>query len=138
MIESSMLGGCACGAVRFKCDGKAVMEAHCHCRDCQRSSGAAMATFFAIPKQAFTVLHGKTSNYSYTGNSGQPVVRHFCPTCGAPLFTDVTVMPDLQFVRAASLDEPERIKPNMHIYCVSAQPWGDWEDGLPHFRKLPG
>lgn len=138
MSEDALQGGCACGAIRYRCDGEPVLAAHCHCRDCQRSSGAAMATVFAVPKTAFHQLQGKTSTYDYTGDSGQPVTRHFCPNCGAPLFTDVTVMPDLMFVRAASLDQPARIAPTMHIYCDSAQPWGDWQDGLPHFPKLPG
>lgn len=138
MSETSLTGGCSCGTIRYRCEGAPVMAAHCHCRDCQRSSGAAMATVFAVPKTAFTLEKGQTASYAYTGDSGQPVVRHFCPTCGAPLLTEVAVMPELQFVRAASLDEPGRIVPSMHIYCDSAQPWGQWEDGLPHFPRLPG
>lgn len=138
MSDANLIGGCSCGAVRYQCTGEPVLTAHCHCRDCQRSSGAAMATVFAVPKAAFTLLQGETRRYAYTGDSGQPVIRHFCPNCGAPLFTDVTVMPDLQFVRATSLDEPARVSPTMHVYCDSAQPWGDWSDGLPHFPKLPG
>ena len=138
MSDISLAGGCSCGAVRYQCDGEPVMAAHCHCRDCQRSSGAAMATVFAVPKVAFYFLQGKTSEFAYTGDSGQPVIRHFCPKCGAPLFTDVTVMPDLKFVRAASLDVPAQIHPSMHIYCDSAQPWGELQDGLPRFPKLPG
>lgn len=137
MSDNTLQGGCACGAIRYRCEGEPVLAAHCHCRDCQRSSGAAMATVFAVPKAAFHLLQGKTATYDYTGDSGQPVTRHFCPNCGAPLFTDVTVMPDLKFVRAASLDEPARIVPSMHVYCDSAQRWGESQDGLPRFAKLP-
>lgn len=138
MSDDVLQGGCSCGAVRYRCTGQPALVAHCHCRDCQRSSGAPMATVFAVPKTAFELLQGETASYAYTGDSGQPVLRHFCPTCGAPLFTDVTVMPDLKFIRAVSLDEPARVAPTMHIYCASAQPWGDWPDGLPHFPGLPG
>ena len=56
MSDISLVGGCSCGAVRYQCDGEPVMAAHCHCRDCQRSSGAAMATVFAVPKVAFYFL----------------------------------------------------------------------------------
>lgn len=138
MSEKQLSGGCACGAVRYHCDGEPVLAAHCHCRDCQRSSGAAMATVFAVPKSAFHRQQGALASYQYTGDSGNPVVRFFCPTCGSPLFTEVAVLPDLQFVRAASLDHPEAIAPTMHLYCDSAQPWGLAEDGLPHFGKMPG
>ena len=138
MSHPTLKGQCSCGAVTYACDGEPVMVAHCHCRDCQRSSGAAMATVFAVPKQAFHLLSGETRRYAYTGDSGQPVYRHFCPNCGAPLFTDVTVLPDLQFIRATSLDNPAQVTSSLHIYCDSAQPWGLPEDGLPHFGKLPG
>jgi hypothetical protein len=138
MSESKLSGGCACGAVRYECDGEPAMVAHCHCRDCQRASGAGYSTVFAVPRAAFRQTAGKTATYQYTGDSGQPVVRAFCPTCGNPLFTDVTVLPDLMFVRAASLDAPEAVTPTMHIYCDSAQPWDSARDDLPRFGKLPG
>lgn len=138
MSETQLQGGCSCGAVRYACDGEPVLTAHCHCRDCQRSSGAAMATVFAVPKAAFHQLQGQTATYAYTGDSGQPVVRHFCPNCGAPLFTDVTVAPELQFIRAASLDDPAQVTPSMHVYCDSALPWNQPQDSLPHFGKMPG
>lgn len=137
MSGISLKGGCTCGAVRYECEGEPVLAAHCHCRDCQRSSGAAMATVFAVPKAAFRLLQGQMACYQYTGDSGQPVIRYFCPHCGAPLFTDATVAPELKFVRAASLDEPAQIKPAMHIFCDSAQPWGLDQDKLPRFAKLP-
>ena len=136
MSENKLVGGCACGAVRYECEGEPVLAAHCHCRDCQRASGAAMSTVFAVPRAAFRRV-GLTSTYATTGDSGNPVVRHFCADCGSPLFTDVNVLPDLQFVRAASLDDPAAVSPTMHIYCASAQPGGKPLDDLPHFAKMP-
>lgn len=137
MSERKLVGGCACGAVRYESEAESVIVAHCHCRDCQRASGAAMSTVFAVPRGAFR-REGPTSTYASTGDSGNPVVRHFCPDCGSPLFTDVAVLPDLQLVRAASLDDPAVVSPTMHIYCDSAQPWGRPLDDLPHFAKMPG
>lgn len=138
MNDKKLTGGCACGAVRYECDAEPALVAHCHCRDCQRSSGAAMATVFAVPRSAFRQVQGNTSNYRYTGDSGNPVTRHFCPACGAPLFSDVAVVPDLWFVRAASLDEPALVSPSLHVYCDSAQPWDQSGDDLPRFGKMPG
>ena len=138
MSERKLNGGCACGAVRYECTVAPVLTAHCHCRDCQRSSGAAMATVFAVPRARFHLLQGETASYRYTGDSGNPVIRHFCSHCGSPLFSDVTVVPDLWFLRAASLDDPSQITPSMHVYCDSAQPWDKLaDDGLPRFGKMP-
>lgn len=41
-------------------------------------------------------------------------------------------------LQAASLDDPAAVSPTMHIYCASAQPWGQPLDDLPHFAKMPG
>ena len=138
MSTQTLTGGCACGAVRYRVEGEPILAAHCHCRDCQRSSGAAMSTVFAVMKTAFHKEQGALSSYQYTGDSGNPVVRYFCPHCGSPLFTDVAVMAEVQFVRAVSLDNPADIAPTMHIYCDSAQAWDRSDDGLPRFPKMPG
>lgn len=137
MTDNKLAGGCACGAVRYECTARPVLAAHCHCRDCQRASGAPMATVFAVPRPAFHQIKGSTATHTCTGDSGQPVVRHFCPQCGSPLFSDVAVMPDLWFVRAVSLDDPGAVTPTLHVYCDSAQSWDQADDGLPKYGKMP-
>lgn len=136
MARYKLSGGCACGDVHYSFDGEVVMAGHCHCRDCQRSSGTGSAAFFAIHrgKAQFT---GKTASYTYKGDSGQGVTRHFCSHCGAPLFTHADVVPDLVFIRIASLDNPSQIRPSMHIYCDSSQVWDRPNDPLPKFGKMP-
>lgn len=138
MENQKLTGGCACGAVRYECTAEPVLTAHCHCRDCQRSSGAPMATVSAVPRPAFHQLSGQTATYRYIGDSGNPVVRHFCPVCGSPLFSEVAVLPDLWFIRSVSLDHPERVAPGSHLYCDSAQPWDKPDDALPRFPRMPG
>jgi len=138
MEEKRLSGGCACGAVRYECVGAPALVAHCHCRDCQRASGAGASTVFGMPRSGFRPLQGQTATFSTTGDSGNPVVRHFCPSCGSPLYSEVAVVPELQFIRVVSLDEPAALTPTMHIYCDSAQPWDLPGDGLPRFGRMPG
>lgn len=135
--QSVYAGGCVCGAVRYECQAAPVLAAHCHCRDCQRSSGAPMSTVIGVPTQAFRAVKGKPKSHRYQGDSGKDVHRYFCGECGAPLYTEVAVMPDVRFIRAVSLDDASWVKPSMHIYCVSAQPWDNFSDGLPRFEKMP-
>ena len=61
-----------------------------------------------MPRAAFRVVQGETRSYRYVGDSGHAVLRHFCPSCGAPLFSDVEVAPELWFLRTVSLDEGAR------------------------------
>jgi hypothetical protein len=136
MAHYKLSGGCACGSVHYEFDGELAMAVHCHCRDCQRSSGSGSAAVFAASRDKIK-LTGKTSAYQYKGDSGNAVTRHFCPNCGSPLFSDVEILPDLMFVRIASLDDPSQVRPSMHIYCDSSQVWDRPNDPLPKFGKMP-
>lgn len=136
MTHYQLTGGCSCGNFRFEFKGELVMAVHCHCKNCQKSSGTGSAAVFATNRSNY-VFTGKTSSYKYIGDSGKVVERHFCPTCGSPLFSDVEILPDLIFARIASLDEPSQIKPSMHIYCDSSQVWDRPNDHLAKFGKMP-
>lgn len=77
-------GGCVCGAIPYEISVAPALTDHCHCRDCQRSSGVAMATVVIVPRSGFRLLHGKTKSFEYIGDSGKPLLRHFCGACGSP------------------------------------------------------
>lgn len=130
-------GGCACGEIRYEFGGQPIMSVHCHCRDCQQSSGSGAATVIAVEAAEFHLLRGVPRSYAYRGDSGQPVRRYFCADCGAPLFSEADVLQNLRFVRAASLDDSSWVKPSAHIYCASAQPWGQSIDDLARFAHMP-
>jgi hypothetical protein len=51
-------GGCACGAIRYESTAEPALMLHCHCRDCQRSSGGPFSSFVIVPKEAFKVSQG--------------------------------------------------------------------------------
>jgi hypothetical protein len=121
-------GGCACGAIRYEVSTDPVMSANCYCRDCQRSTGGAMAPVIVVPK----------SDHAVVGDSGNEVGRGFCASCGAPIATRLAAMPDVMAIKAASLDEPARFKPTMNIYLSSTQPWAPVAQGLQNFDKMPG
>ncbi len=71
------------------------------------------------------------------GESGQPVTRRFCPKCGSAIVTHVSAAPDLEWIKAGTLDDPSWFEPQMHMWCGSAQPWVSTDDGLPRFEKNP-
>src|SRR6478752_4283230 len=107
-------GQCACGAVKFELNLKAHPSfiANCNCRDCQRASGGAMATFFGLPQDEFVLLRGNPKPYSYVAESGKTLQRNFCPDCGSRLFTDkLESFPGTVFVMVGSLDDSDGIAP---------------------------
>lgn len=129
-------GGCLCGAVRYSCDGTPAMAGHCHCEDCRRSSGSGHCSHLAVPEASLRV-QGKAAAYERPADSGNLVTRHFCPTCGAPLYSTNAAMPGMVFLRASSLDDPEVFKPEMHVYVARAPSWDRPTGGLPIFDTMP-
>lgn len=132
-------GQCACSAIRFAFDVVPEYVADCYCRDCQRSSGAVMATYFAVPQSDFKLVAGSPKSYPYVADSGKKLKRNFCPDCGCRVFTtDLESFPGLVFVMLGSLDAPEQvIPPVMEIFTWRRLPWTKALD-VPQYLRRPG
>lgn len=131
-------GQCACGAVTFAFDTDPTFIANCHCRDCRKASGGAMATFFGVPESDFTLLSGNPASFHYVAESGKGLDRNFCATCGARLFTtNLESFPGTIFVTLGSLDRPELIQPALEMFTRRRLNWTRPLD-LPQFAGMPG
>ena len=111
-MPEKFTGRCECGAITYEFSDAPDFVANCYCKDCQRSSGAVMGSYFSVAEDDFTLLGGDPKGYSYVAASGNTLVRNFCPECGARVFTDhLSGFPGQVFVMLGSLDDPERVKP---------------------------
>jgi len=133
----SLAGGCACGAVRYECSADPIMAANCYCRDCQRSSGTAMASVILVPTAALK-LTGQLKHFEVTGDNGNKVSRGFCPNCGSPIISVLSATQAMVALKAGSLDDPGQFKPMAQVYLKSAPPWAPVREDLPRFDKQPG
>lgn len=135
-LAAAFTGGCLCGAVRYKCSAEAVMSGHCYCEDCRRSSGSGHSSHLAVPEGGVEIS-GATTAYRRAADSGAMIARHFCPVCGAAVYSTNPGMPGLVMLRASSLDDLDVFKPQMHVYASRAARWDRPNDGLPAFDKMP-
>jgi hypothetical protein len=90
----------------------------------------------AVAKSALTV-QGRLKTYESKGDSGQPVLRKFCPECGSPITTEVAFLPELTLINAGTLDDTSWLDPKMHIFCDSAQRWSPIPPSSQQFAKGP-
>jgi hypothetical protein len=134
--HEGITGGCLCGAVRFEAHGEPLMMASCHCRDCQRATGAAYFPAVAVPATSLRV-QGEPRTYAMKAESGNTVTRAFCGKCGSTLWGWSSAMPDGRNLSAAALDDPRRFVPMMHIFTASAQPWDHVPPEAPQFARMP-
>lgn len=126
-------GGCACGAIRYKLTDAPLIVHACHCRDCQRLSGSAFATNIWIESKFVEAGPTAPSLFRLAGGSGQPHDLFFCERCGTSLWSRYHPVPWALFVRAGTLDEPDAIAPDIHIFTRSKLPWLELPAGARRF-----
>jgi hypothetical protein len=102
---ADIVGGCLCGNVRYSSDAEPVMTAVCHCSHCQTQTSSAFSILVAVPKGSLRIEGEPLRAYETQGESGQPIIRKFCPNCGSPVVSDVAVTLDLEWIKAGTLDD---------------------------------
>lgn len=115
-------GGCLCGQVRYCVSAEEAQTIVCHCRHCQKQSGSAFSIMVIAPRAGFT-LSGELGSHVDRGDSGATVLRKFCPVCGSSVLSEPQAMPTLIGIKAGTLDNVSQLKPQVHVWCSSAQPW---------------
>ena len=133
----AITGGCLCGQVRYEISGEPMFTAICHCKNCQRQSGAAYSVNLGVPSQAFN-LSGQLKTFVDTGESGGEVMRRFCANCGSPLISEVASAPAMVILKAGTLDDTSSVKPGVEVWCASRQPWVPASTDRPCFDRNPG
>lgn len=117
-------GGCDCRAVRYRMTARPLVVHCCHCRWCQRESGAAFALNAMIEAGKVEQI-GEEPELVETPSAsgrGQKVAR--CPTCRVALWSNYAGGGDkLRFVRVGTLDDPDLLPPDVHIFTSTKQPW---------------
>lgn len=135
-MSQTYTGGCACGAIRYEISGEPIVQNHCQCRDCQRKSGTGHGSYLTFARGGVT-HGGHATLWDMKGDSGNVKTRAFCPACGSPVYMTFAAMPDIFTVHAASLDEPERYRPQLVTYSVRAHAWDFLDPALPKFDRMP-
>ena len=117
-------GGCACRHVRYRMTTAPLFVHCCHCRWCQRESGASFALNAMIEADRVLELGADPDivDTPSASGAGQKIAR--CPRCHVAVWSHYAgAGPILKFVRVGTLDEPDRLPPDIHIFTASRQPW---------------
>ncbi len=130
-------GGCYCGALRYQAEGKPVLKAQCHCRECQYISGGSPNLFMLVPKAGFRYLTGTPKRFR-RGDLEAAVTREFCGECGTHIVTARPDLPDLVILKVGTLDEPASFEgPRMAIFTIDKQPFHHIPEDIPSFELMP-
>lgn len=125
-------GGCDCRAVRYRVESPPLFVHCCHCRWCQRESGASFALNAMIEADRVTDLGQPPELVPTPSESGLGQVIARCPVCRIAVWSNYpSAGPLIRFVRVGTLDNPDLLPPDIHIFTASKQPWLVLPAGVP-------
>jgi hypothetical protein len=129
--KSVLTGGCQCGAVRFALSASPVRVSICHCRMCQKATGAPFASLADIERDNFAWTRGKPSAF----RSSSIAERDFCADCGTPLSYRRIDGPRIEIMTGA-FDRPDRVVPTKQFGTESRLGWVGTIANLPSQTTL--
>ena len=132
-MAKKIIGGCACGSVRYQLLAQPMFVNCCHCDDCQRLTGSAFVINAVIETQAIKLIRGKPVAVPVPRKSG-PHHIYRCPKCQTAVWSDYGHKPNVRFVRVGTLDQADALAPDAHIFTRTKAKWLKLPKGTPSFR----
>lgn len=102
-----------------------MIQALCHCTDCQKISGSAYSVNNVVPDDGFKVT-GNPKVYTKTADSGKTINSYFCGDCGSTLYRDGDNFPGMKIVKVGVLDDKEALndaKPGVELFSPTRPNW---------------
>lgn len=125
-------GGCTCRQVRYRVTSRPMYVNCCHCRWCQRETGTAFALNAMIEADRVELTAGAPELVDTPSASGKGQKIWRCPTCKVAVWSNYGGAGDkVRFVRVGTLDNPDTMPPDIHIFTMSKQPWVALPAGTP-------
>jgi len=104
-------GGCACGGIRYRMESPPLFVHCCHCRWCQRESGASYALNALIEAERVILLEGEPEVTPTPSNSGKAQNVWRCPECRVAVWSHYAGFGDkvsFVFVKDVTVVEGEK------------------------------
>lgn len=136
-MEPTFEGGCTCGQIRYRLTSRPMFVNCCHCRWCQRETGSSYVINAVFEADRVVHLQGEPEIVTIPSASGkgQQVAR--CPTCRIALWSNYAGTGErVRYVRVGTLDEPDLLPPDAHVFTASKQPWVVLSEDTPAFTEF--
>lgn len=131
-------GRCYCGSVRYEISVAPVVNAQCHCRECQYISGGSPNVCLGVPESGFRYTAGTPKSFR-RADLPAPVTRYFCGECGTHLAAHAPAVPGIVIVKRGTLDSPAAFgHPQVAIFMCDAQPFHHVPENVQAFERVPG
>jgi hypothetical protein len=128
-MPDTRTASCNCGAIRIETRGPPVRVGLCHCITCRKESGAPF-TANAIWSAEDVTVQGDTASWKQSTET-----RHFCPSCGSPMFVVADGSGEID-VRLGAMDvAPTDLMPTYELWAVRRERWLPAVTGADQFHQ---
>ena len=130
-------GGCTCRAVRYRLLAAPMVVHCCHCRWCQRETGASFALNAVLEADRIELIQGLPEQIDTPSQSGKGQKIWRCPSCRIALWSNYAGGGEtVRFLRVGTLDNPDAFPPDIHVFTASKQPWVLLPPGQKVFKEF--
>ncbi len=136
-MATKYTGGCQCGEVRYEVVGPPQKLVVCHCTDCQRQSGSAFGMTLVVNEADFRLTQGEVKTFASKAATGRAKLGAFCSRCGTRIYHKPEWRPGTVSVKPGTLDDTGGLRPDMHIWTRSRQPWVTIPEGVETHETNP-
>ncbi|PLY00482.1 MAG: aldehyde-activating protein [Desulfuromonas sp.] len=120
-MSDNLKGSCLCGTIKYQLTERPRSVANCHCNTCKKLTSGAFQTVALVREQGFELIEGQ-DNLSTFEISGR-ARKHFCRTCGTPIYNLNKNFPGWVLVPIGPFDNPAALSPTLNVYCESMLEW---------------
>ncbi|MDE0878666.1 MAG: GFA family protein [Sphingomonas bacterium] len=135
-MKLPIIGSCLCGQVTYTCSKSPFWSVNCHCRSCQKLSGAPYVSAFSVPADSFRVT-GQTVDFRRLAEAGHEVTTTHCAACGSRVHAQSAGATHLMNVFASTLADPSGYLPISNVYLSEAAHWIEPPQAKFNFAKMP-
>ncbi len=136
-MAAELTGGCQCGGIRYEVTGAPQQLVVCHCADCQQQSGSAFGMTLVVKEEDFRITEGEVKTFESTSDAGRAKLGAFCPDCGTRIYHKPEWRKGRVSVKPGTLDDTSGLKPDIHIWTASKQPWITIPEEVEQHEKSP-
>ena len=130
------LGGCLCGAIRYRITGTLGALVFCHCEQCRKAQGVGFAANIPVALTDFEIDRGNEFLAGYRSSTKK--TRFFCTNCGSAIYSYLDGATTVR-IRAGTIETSGCIVPSAHTFSGLKAQWLTITDGLRQYpEREPG